>query len=66
MDIALAQARDSQRIIADLERMRTELLLAGELNQRYQEKLAHLPLVRHRDDEMALVTAAYHEEIRSE
>lgn len=65
MENALAQARDSQRIAADLERMRTELLLAGEINHRFQERLTQLPLIRHRDDEMSLLTAAYHDEIKS-
>lgn len=65
MDVALAQARDSQRIASDLERIRTELLLAGEINQRYQEKLARLPQVKHRDDEMAHLIATYHEETKS-
>lgn len=65
MDVALVQARDSQRIAADLERIRTELLLAGEINQRYQEKLAHLPQVKHRDDEITIITSTYHEEIKS-
>lgn len=66
MGVALAQARDSQRLAAELDRARTELLLAGELNQRYRERLAAVggDAANKLEDERRLLTATFHEEVR--
>lgn len=65
MGVALERASLGERLRAELEHTQRELLLAGEVNQRFRERLAQWPLIEHRHEEAKLMTEAYHEEIRS-
>lgn len=45
--------------------MHSELLLMGELQSRYKDKLAELPWLRARDEELEILHATYRDEIMS-
>ncbi|GLV45534.1 Tsc1 [Carabus blaptoides fortunei] len=64
MGVALHCASQSERLRAELEHLQRELLLSGELNQRYRERLDQWPLMEHRHEEARMLAEAYSEEVR--
>ena len=63
--IAKAQAFAGEKGRIELEHVNKELLLAGELQLRYQEKLGLLSSMRRSDEELLLAMETYHNEIKS-
>ncbi|PSN42592.1 hypothetical protein C0J52_08706 [Blattella germanica] len=64
MQQAIAQASAGERLRGDMEQLQKELILMGELQQKYRDRFSQLPLLRHHEDEVALLQDSYCEEIK--
>jgi tuberous sclerosis protein 1 len=64
MQQAVAQASAGERLRGDMEQLQKELILMGELQQKYRDRFSQLPLLRHYEDEVAHLQDSYYEEIR--
>lgn len=62
--MAKEQAWAGERGRAELERLNKELLLAGELQLKYQERLSELSLLRRSDQELVYLTETYNHELK--
>lgn len=62
---AIAQAKDAQRYADELKKTRVDLLLAGELNQRYRDRMATIGAGDNDAgaEQRRLLAAAYQEEV---
>jgi tuberous sclerosis protein 1 len=64
MQHAVAQASAGQQLRGNLEDLQKELILMGELQQKYRDRFSQLPLLRHYEEEMAYMQKSYCEELR--
>lgn len=64
MQQAVAQASAGQQLRSHMEQLQKELILMGELQQKYRDRFSQLPLLRHSEDELAHLQDSYHEEIK--
>ncbi|KAF5277664.1 hypothetical protein FQA39_LY18452 [Lamprigera yunnana] len=63
--IAKEQAWAGENIRAELENMSKQLLLSGEIQHRYQEKLSQLPMLQRYEKEFLRTTDTYVSEIKN-
>ncbi|KAK5642961.1 hypothetical protein RI129_009128 [Pyrocoelia pectoralis] len=63
--IAKEQAWAGENIKAELESVSKQLLLSGEMQHRYQEKLAQLPMLQRYEQELLRSTDTYTNEIKN-
>ncbi|XP_069705375.1 hamartin isoform X3 [Periplaneta americana] len=61
---AVAQASAGEQLRGDMEQLQKELILMGELQQKYRDRFSQLPL-RNNEEEVAYIQDAYCEEIRA-
>lgn len=61
---AVAQASAGQQLRSHVEQLQKELVLMGELQQKFRDRFSQLPLLRHSEDEVAHLQDSYHEEIK--
>ena len=61
---AVAQASAGERLRRDTEQLQKELILMGELQQKYRDRFAQLPLLRHHEEELVLLQDAYCSEMK--
>jgi len=64
MQQAVAQASAGQQLRSHMEQLQKELILMGELQQKYRDRFSQLPLLRHSEDELTHLQDSYHEEIK--
>lgn len=64
MQQAIAQASAGEQLRGDMEQLQKELILMGELQQKYRDHFSQLPLLRHYEDEVAHLQDSYCEEIK--
>lgn len=64
MQQAVAQASVGHQLRGHMEQLQKELILMGELQQKYRDRFSQLPLLRHSEDELAHLQDSYHEEIK--
>jgi tuberous sclerosis protein 1 len=64
MQQAVARASAGERLRGDMEQLQKELILMGELQQKYRDRLSQLPVLRHSEDEVAHLQDSYSEEIK--
>jgi tuberous sclerosis protein 1 len=64
MQQAVAQASAGEQLRGDMARLQKELILMGELQQKYRDRFSQLPLLRHYVEELAHLQDTYCEEIR--
>lgn len=66
LQIAKEQAWAGERGRAELEQVNRQLLLAGELNLKYEERLAELSLIKRCDQEIVNFKESYNHELKGE
>lgn len=64
MQQAVAQASAGHQLRGHMEHLQKELILMGELQQKYRDRFSQLPLLRQSEDELAHLQDSYHEEIK--
>lgn len=64
LGVALERVAQGDRLRVELEHTQRELMLAGELNQKFREKLAQWPLIEHKCEEGRMMIEAHSDEIK--
>ncbi|XP_023715009.1 hamartin isoform X2 [Cryptotermes secundus] len=64
MQHAVAEASAGQQLRSNLEELQKELILMGELQQKYRDRFSQLPLLRHYEEEQAHLHHSYREELK--
>lgn len=64
MQHAVAEASAGQQLRGNLEELQKELILMGELQQKYRDRFSQLPLLRHYEEERAHLHNSYREELK--